>query len=83
MRANGIHHVGVEYSAVIFTERIKNSALKMAVATGRMPEVEFIWARQRAEGARMCFGQGRDCKESSCRWRSECVELEKYCDLPS
>ncbi len=57
---------------------VKYRALKMAVATGMMPEVEFIWSVQRAEGEAMCFGQGLGCGRLDCRWRSWCMGLEEY-----
>ena len=61
---------------------IKYRAVKMGIATGRMPNVELIWAVQRSEGITACFGQGRKCNKSNCRWRGECLELENYVESP-
>ena len=57
---------------------VKNQALMMGVATGDMPDVDFVWLKQRAEGGEACFGQSRDCTRRDCRWRAQCVALDFF-----
>lgn len=57
---------------------IRERALRMAIATGEMPEVDFIWTVQRAEGNQACFGHSAGCSTSHCRWRNHCVALNAY-----
>ena len=66
---------------MVSVELIKARAWKMAVATGQMPEVEFIWSMQRSQGTPVCFGQGKDCQKKDCRWRCQCMELEEYANI--
>ena len=66
---------------MISQEAIKHRALMMALATGNMPEVGFIWKVQHAEGRQACFGQGAECIQEGCRWRTCCVTLEHCEDL--
>lgn len=66
-------------------EGIKFRAMKMGIATGDMPDVEFIWSVQRSEGSRECFGRGLGCQERNCRWRVRCLALDFFAEqsLPS
>jgi len=50
----------------------------MGIATGDMPEVDFIWTVQKAEGNQSCFGQSPGCLFLNCRWRDNCVALDVY-----
>jgi hypothetical protein len=59
-------------------EIIHDRALRMGIATGDMPEVDFIWAVQKSEGNQSCFGQSSGCLSLNCRWRNNCVALEFY-----
>ena len=52
----------------------------MGIATGDMPDVEFIWAVQRTEDSDVCFGQGNGCTRRNCRWRARCVALDFFAD---
>jgi hypothetical protein len=61
-------------------EVVKELALRMAVATGYTPEVDFIWAVQESENNTPCFGRAEKCPEKGCRWRKECRQLEKFAD---
>ena len=61
-------------------ESVKHRAVLMGVDTGDMPEVEFIWASQFAEGSVECFGSGRECPNEECHWRHYCQALESYAD---
>ena len=62
-------------------ETIKFRAMKMGIATGDMPDVEFIWSVQRSEGSRVCFGQGIDCRENGCSWRAKCLALDFFAEI--
>jgi len=55
--------------------------MKMGIATGDMPDVEFIWSVQRSEGSRECFGQGFGCQERGCSWRDKCVALDFFAEI--
>ncbi len=57
---------------------IRDQALRMGIATGEMPEVDFIWTVQKAEGNQPCFGQSVGCSSLNCRWRDSCVTLDSY-----
>lgn len=59
-------------------EEVKFRAMKMGIATGDMPDVEFIWSVQRSEGSRECFGQGFGCQERGCCWRAKCMALDFF-----
>jgi len=59
-------------------ECIKHRALMMGIHTGDMPDAEFIWSFQKAEGKSPCFGQGRGCNQSQCIWRRKCLALDFY-----
>jgi len=59
---------------------IKNKAVLMGIQTGDMPDVEFIWAVQKAEGNEACFGDGLTCGKRSCRWRKQCLALDFFGD---
>jgi hypothetical protein len=59
---------------------IKNKAVLMGIQTGDMPDVDFIWAVQRAEGHESCFGNGLTCSNRSCRWRKQCVAMDFFGD---
>ena len=63
-------------------EAIKFRAVKMGIATGDMPDVEFVWSVQRAEGVEECFGQGLTCQRKMCSWRKNCVALDFFADSP-
>ena len=54
----------------------------MGVATGDMPDVEFIWSVQRALGGPICFGQGANCSKRQCRWWQQCQNLKLFADVP-
>ena len=67
---------------MVSREVIKYRAVKMGIATGRMPNVGLIWAVQKSAGTTACFGQGLNCGKDNCRWRDECLELEYYVESP-
>ena len=59
-------------------QSIKHRALMMGIYTGDMPDVDFIWAVQKFEEGKMCFGMGYGCREKDCRWRNKCLALDLY-----
>ncbi|MCP4711048.1 MAG: hypothetical protein GY869_20710 [Planctomycetes bacterium] len=67
---------------MITPEAVKFRAVKMGIATGGMPNVSLIWACQKAEGQKACFGQGLTCSNQDCRWRGECRSLDFFADTP-
>ena len=54
-------------------QEIRKIAGRMNIKHGKMNKTELIRAIQRAEGNTDCFGQGQDCKETSCLWRKDCL----------
>ena len=60
---------------------IKHRAILMGICTGQMPDVEFIWSVQRAEGNKSCFGQGRGCRNRECIWRQKCLPLSYFAEV--
>ena len=62
-------------------ESIKHRAVMMGVATGDMPDVDVIWATQRLEGEKECFGQAIGCSDKGCKWRRHCAALDFYADV--
>ena len=63
-------------------EAIKFRAVRMGIATGDMPDVDFIWSVQRGEGVEECFGQGLTCQNKMCCWRKNCKALDFFADSP-
>ena len=66
---------------VLDKDVIKHRATMMGIKSGKMPDVGFIWAVQRAENISECFGQGLGCQVKNCRWRIQCRALDFYADL--
>jgi hypothetical protein len=53
-------------------------AVRRAIKTGAMSEMDFIHTVQRAEGYQPCFGRTEEsCSQIGCRWYAECVALAK------
>jgi hypothetical protein len=51
-------------------------AMRRAIKTGEMAEMDFIHAIQQAEGHQACFGRAEGpCARVGCRWHVECAEL--------
>ena len=51
-------------------------AVRRAVETGEMAEMDFIHTLQRAGGHAPCFGRTEEpCSQMGCRWYAECVAL--------
>lgn len=55
----------------------------MGVATGDMPDVDFVWSVQRAECVDECFGNGLTCQNKICCWRKNCKALDFFADSPA
>lgn len=54
----------------------KDRAVRLAILTGHMTNMDLIHARQRAEGFEACFGRSvGDCRHAHCRWHGECSKL--------
>lgn len=54
---------------------IREKALRLAVRTGAAADVEFVWAAQRRECARECFGLFDQRCPSTCCWLDRCRVL--------
>ena len=62
----------------------RDRAIRRAIETGEMAEMDFIHAVQQAEGYQTCFGRTEEaCSQMGCRWRDGCIALadtEAFCD---
>jgi hypothetical protein len=54
---------------------IREKALRLAVRTGAAADVEFVWAAQRLECARECYGLFDKRCPGTCRWLDRCRVL--------
>jgi len=51
-------------------------ALRRAISTGELAEMDFIHSIQEAEGVFPCFGRMEEpCDKVTCRWHEECMAL--------
>jgi hypothetical protein len=58
----------------------RDRAVRRAIDTGDMPNIDLIHAIQRTEGLRPCFGRAEEhCPCGTCRWHSQCMALVAYC----
>lgn len=54
----------------------RDRAIRRAVETGQLAEMEFIHTVQAAEGFQPCFGRAEEpCDRFQCRWHAECDAL--------
>lgn len=57
----------------------RDRAVRRAVETGIMPNIDLIHAHQRREGFDPCFGRTENvCHRSGCRWFEECAALAVF-----
>jgi hypothetical protein len=57
----------------------RDRAVRRAIDTGDMPNIDLIHAIQRMEGLRPCFGcMEEQCPHATCRWHSQCMALVTY-----
>ena len=57
-------------------QEARQRALRRAIDTGDLAEMDFIHAVQEAEGLAPCFGRMEGpCERVSCRWYQECMAL--------
>jgi len=58
-------------------------AIRRAVQTGELAEMEFIHTVQAAEGFQTCFGRVEGpCARVTCRWYRECMALAAISPTP-
>lgn len=54
----------------------RDRAIRRAVETGTLAEMDFIHSVQEAEGLLPCFGRMESrCEHVTCRWYAECMAL--------
>jgi hypothetical protein len=54
----------------------RDRAVRRAIETGELANMDFIHMIQRAEGFQPCFGLTENrCFQGGCRWHPECVAL--------
>jgi hypothetical protein len=57
----------------------RDRAVRRAIETGEMPNMDLIHTMQRAEGNQPCFGRSEGaCHQHVCRWHGECATLGTY-----
>jgi hypothetical protein len=57
----------------------RDRAVRRAIDTGEMPNLDLIQTIQRTEGSRPCFGRAEEqCPQLNCRWHSQCMALTAY-----
>jgi len=57
----------------------RDRAVRRAIETGHMPNIDVIHARQKMEGYEPCFGRSeRVCQRTGCRWHGDCAELASF-----
>ncbi|HVP11256.1 MAG TPA: hypothetical protein VMV94_08745 [Phycisphaerae bacterium] len=57
----------------------RDRAVRRAIATGEMPNIDLIQTIQRTEGHRPCFGRAEEhCPHATCRWYVQCMALLTY-----
>ena len=61
----------------------RDRAIRRAIATGQLPNIDLIHAIQKSEGYRQCFGRCRSsCPEMICRWHTDCMALASFKPAP-
>lgn len=57
----------------------RDRAIRRAIATGEMPNLDLIQTIQQSEGHRPCFGRADEyCPYTTCRWHLQCMALAAY-----
>jgi hypothetical protein len=57
----------------------RDRAVRRAIATGEMPNLDLIQTIQLSEGHRPCFGRADEyCPYTACRWHLQCMTLAAY-----
>ncbi len=57
----------------------KARALRHAIETGLLAEMDLIHSIQSQEGHEPCFGRMENhCPQTQCRWHAECMALAGY-----
>jgi hypothetical protein len=60
----------------------RERALRCAIQTGRLADMNLIHAIQRSAGHEPCFGRaGEPCPETRCRWYEPCMVLTEFAPL--
>jgi len=62
----------------------RDRAVRRAVETGEMPNLDLIHQIQKTEGHHPCFGRCEGfCGEVRCRWHGQCMALSSYSVKPA
>lgn len=57
----------------------RDRAMRRAIETGHMPNMDIIHARQKMEGYDPCFGRtDKVCQRTGCRWHGDCAQLAMF-----
>jgi hypothetical protein len=57
----------------------RDRAIRRAIVTGQMPNMDIIHARQKMDGFEPCFGRSEKvCQRTGCRWHCDCAELATF-----
>jgi len=62
----------------------RDRAIRRAIETGHMPNIDLIHTIQKTEGYRPCFGRcDGACHEVVCRWHPDCMALASFRPKPA
>ncbi len=57
----------------------RDRATRLALATGRMTDMNMVHAMQKYEGNEQCFGRSDSrCEHAQCRWHGDCMTLAEF-----
>jgi hypothetical protein len=57
----------------------RDRATRLALATGRMTDMNMVHAMQKYEGNEPCFGRTQsECEHAHCRWHGDCMTLAAF-----
>jgi hypothetical protein len=57
----------------------RDRAMRRAIETGQMPNMDVIHARQKLDGFEPCFGRSENvCQRAGCRWHDDCAALASF-----
>lgn len=68
-----------EAKTMLDVHTARDRAVRRAIQTGEMPNLDLIHTMQKAEGCQPCFGRTESpCAETICRWHEQCMALSAF-----
>ncbi|MFH1416885.1 MAG: hypothetical protein ABII12_01160 [Planctomycetota bacterium] len=57
----------------------RDRAIRRAIETGHMPNIDLIHQSQKREGFQPCFGRSEEaCHSTHCKWHGDCAALAAF-----